>query len=517
MSTFLSGKSTAPKFSPEQCSRYFFSAITESNDETTGRWRCTLCQRTYTQQEDRGYTNLLAHVKASHSNYATLMREAPAAAQSTNTRLWVSDRVKGRFGWFSWIVEEGLPLTFCEKPSTRRFTNLPIISHVTLRDNILRLTEVVEKKISKEIPDRFGIIFDGWTHNSEHYLVVFTKRMESLCSLSLAPIIHEPDDDHSAKTHYTAIKSVLAMFKETIMQCVFLVGDNCSVNKKLAKLMSAYTQQHEDELAKIQQLMIKLRTLNQASKLLFRTELRPILRQDTRWSSTFAMLQRFFKLREHLDHEDDTILEILPTLGETKKLKCLLEDLKKVESVSKRVQSTDATMWEVRTLFDALVLDFPSFEHYIEKLAVAALRSNYGADDASDEDAAFALKRVRLADENDTYVLLDAATLFLKCNRSYWDVRCAEVVAPTMSSFVSLFVETRWDVRQPRVAQSQMSCHHRVPVAVAAGSVLDIRKDKKYKCSEDIGGVSLAMYSFDTAWLEQSVQLLLFSKVTLRR
>ncbi|ETV86037.1 hypothetical protein H257_02526 [Aphanomyces astaci] len=288
MSTFLSGKSTAPKFSPEQCSRYFFSDITDSNDETTGRWRCTLCQRTYTQQEGRDYTNLLAHVKASHSNYATLMREAPTAAQSTNIRLWVSDRVKGRFGWISWIVEEGLPLTFCEKPSTRRFTNLPIISHVTLRDNILRLTEVVEKEISKEIPDRFGIIFDGWTHNSEHYLAVFgSYEKDGVFEqplLSLAPIIHEPDDYHSAKTHYTAIKSVLAMFKKTIKQCVFLVGDNCSVNKKLAKLMSvpligcashrlnlavkAYTQQHEDELAKIQQLMMKLRTLNQASKLL---------------------------------------------------------------------------------------------------------------------------------------------------------------------------------------------------------------------------------------------------------
>ncbi|KAF0757509.1 hypothetical protein AaE_004242, partial [Aphanomyces astaci] len=86
----------------------------------------------------------------------------------------------------------------------------------------------------------------------------------------------------------------------------------------------------------------------------------------------------------------------------------------------------------------------------------AALRSNYGTDDASDEDAGFAeraLTCARLADENDTYVLgavtptsniaerrfsmaraligLDRfslhpimieATLFLKCNRSYWDV-----------------------------------------------------------------------------------------------
>ncbi|RHZ08556.1 hypothetical protein DYB37_012252, partial [Aphanomyces astaci] len=101
--------------------------------------------------------------------------------------------------------------------------------------------------------------------------------------LSLTTIIHEPDDDHSAKTHYTAIKSFLALYKKAIKQCVFFVGDNCGVNK-LAELMSvsligcashrlnlavkAYTQQHVDELAKIQQLMIKLRTLNQASKLL---------------------------------------------------------------------------------------------------------------------------------------------------------------------------------------------------------------------------------------------------------
>ncbi len=77
------------------------------------------------------------------------------------------------------------------------------------------------------------------------------------------------------------------------------------------------------------------------------------------------MLQRLFELREYIDHEDDTIFEMLPTSTEIKKLILLLEDLQKIESVSKSVQSADATMWEVRTLFDAPIVDFPSFENII--------------------------------------------------------------------------------------------------------------------------------------------------------
>ncbi|KAG3092336.1 hypothetical protein PI125_g17158 [Phytophthora idaei] len=42
-----------------------------------------------------------------------------------------------------------------------------------MRDNILRVTEAVEDKVAQEMSDKFGIIFDGWSNNSEHYLAVF--------------------------------------------------------------------------------------------------------------------------------------------------------------------------------------------------------------------------------------------------------------------------------------------------------------------------------------------------------
>ncbi|KAG4058514.1 hypothetical protein PC123_g6519 [Phytophthora cactorum] len=113
--------------------------------------------------------------------------------------------------------------------------------------------------------------------------------------------------------------------------------------------------------------MVRLRTLSQAAKLRFKTHLRPVLRQDTRWSSTFCMPGRFFEIREHLDADNEAIEDLLPSPSSTKKLKALLVKMKMVESVSKRIQSSDVTIWEVRALFDALLQQFPVFAKYLDK------------------------------------------------------------------------------------------------------------------------------------------------------
>lgn len=82
------------------------------------------------------------------------------------------------------------------------------------------------------------------------------------------------------------------------------------------------------------------------------------------------MLNRFFDLLPFLDRDDDAIADFLPSASATKKLKALLENLKKVESVSKKIQSVQVQMWEVRVLFDALIEIFPDFDHYLGKLTV---------------------------------------------------------------------------------------------------------------------------------------------------
>ncbi|KAG2979721.1 hypothetical protein PC118_g11587 [Phytophthora cactorum] len=76
---------------------------------------------------------------------------------------------------------------------------------------------------------------------------------------------------------------------------------------------------------------------------------------------------RFFEIREHLDADNEAIEDLLPSPSSTKKLKALLVKMKMVESVSKRIQSSDVTIWEVRALFDALLQQFPVFAKYLDK------------------------------------------------------------------------------------------------------------------------------------------------------
>ncbi|KAG3243511.1 hypothetical protein PI124_g11663 [Phytophthora idaei] len=102
-------------FSHEQVARYFFVRLLDDNDESTGQWRCKICTRSYHQGDGRGYSNLITHLRAHHPDFEERIRSA-SVSETGSFLNWVSQRVHTRFGWISWVVEEGLPLTFYESP-----------------------------------------------------------------------------------------------------------------------------------------------------------------------------------------------------------------------------------------------------------------------------------------------------------------------------------------------------------------------------------------------------------------
>ncbi|KAG3000972.1 hypothetical protein PC129_g17990 [Phytophthora cactorum] len=102
---------------------------------------------------------------------------------------------------------------------------------------------------------------------------------------------------------------------------------------------------HEAALDQVQLLVRKLRTLNQAAKLRIKTSLVPVLRPDMRWSSTFSMLERYFRQREFCQQTMMT--------------------LHYVESISKKLQSDGLTLLDARDLFDGLLGLLPTFSNYL--------------------------------------------------------------------------------------------------------------------------------------------------------
>ncbi|EGZ05597.1 hypothetical protein PHYSODRAFT_289239 [Phytophthora sojae] len=201
------------------------------------------------------------------------------------------------------------------------YSSLDPISEETLRAGMDGVVVAVERSIASELPARFGIMLDGWTHASEHYIAVF------------------------------------ACYE--LAQCRFFVADNCAVNRRLATLMSvplvgcashrlnlavqANMASHEEDLAAVQALM------------------------DTRWGSTFEMVRRYLQLLEFLDAEDDDLMDLLPPPAMNKRLGVLYQELCDIESVSKALQDHDVDLLDVREWFDELIAVKPQYGRYIGK------------------------------------------------------------------------------------------------------------------------------------------------------
>ncbi|RLN84615.1 hypothetical protein BBJ28_00021286 [Nothophytophthora sp. Chile5] len=83
------------------------------------------------------------------------------------------------------------------------YSNLDQICVETLLRVMERLTQIVERYIAAEMPERFGLILDGWSHASEHFLAVFAcyeagGKIKTLL-LCMAPLQNDEDDDLSAR------------------------------------------------------------------------------------------------------------------------------------------------------------------------------------------------------------------------------------------------------------------------------------------------------------------------------
>ncbi|RAW21147.1 hypothetical protein PC110_g9151 [Phytophthora cactorum] len=159
----------------------------------------------------------------------------------------------------------------------------------------------------------------------------------------MAPLLNEVNDNLPAESHLDFLATMLPRdFGVQLEQCRFIVGDNCSVNRRMATLMEVpqvgcashrlnlavqdHMASHEGDLAAIQALMIKLRTLTQSANFGDEVEF------------DLSMIKRYVELSEFIDVEDDDIMELLPAPAVNKRLRILYQELRDIQSVSKALQ-----------------------------------------------------------------------------------------------------------------------------------------------------------------------------------
>ena len=67
-----------------------------------------------------------------------------------------------------------------------------------------------------------------------------------------------------------------------------------------------------------------------------KTDLRPVLRNVTRWSSTFAMLKIYREINEFINKSDPQLAEVIPAALEDLMIDKVSENMVDLESVTKK-------------------------------------------------------------------------------------------------------------------------------------------------------------------------------------
>lgn len=180
---------------------FYFKPL--KNDEE--RYKCK-CGKLRKQAKKTGYTNLMDHIRTQHKDYVDVVKNQKKNGQLDLAGFTPSEAATQVFGWLDLILTEGyahflfhisiyvifvnfilswliisyflrLPFSTCTKPIYRRYVDLKPISLNTLMKYMKLLTEAVEKKIAGMLPEKYPLIFDGWTLDgaSTHYIAIYAR------------------------------------------------------------------------------------------------------------------------------------------------------------------------------------------------------------------------------------------------------------------------------------------------------------------------------------------------------
>jgi len=339
-----------------------------------------------------GYSNLVQHVQCAHPNdYVKIIDdikktvETPSASSNADSFFFPKKTIR-LYGWLDLVINGMLPFSTVTNPVFGRNVKFESISRNTLKKYLSLLTREVEAKIRSALPQKFCLVFDGWSHLQTHFLGVYatfpSRSPTGYSKILLGFSPFESEQSTNADAHIDYFEFVLKLFDKEFSNVTAIVGDNCSVNHSIATKIGHVSNtgfigcashrynlalknlitKHASEVSveKVRNLMKSLRKPKMAGKLREVSHLRAVTDCPTRWSSTVEMLRRYSELRDILENIDDDELEKLLLNGrENRQIEKLCGMLFKLDSVTKALQNDGTSCADVRILFDEVIKDFP--------------------------------------------------------------------------------------------------------------------------------------------------------------
>ena len=432
---------------------FFFDEVRDED----GSGKCFQCKKCGAKKlSPKGYTNLRCHTVACvGKDYEVELQEHLkkigcivdkkgniVSEKGNQTKALVQQAINSfvntgknelrAFTWIRWLACRNMPLSEIDNPLTRDLAkSWAPFSSKTIRKYILATTHLVAENIADELQKAglISLLLDGWTADgtSTHYIAIFAgykhpetgKYTEVL--LAIQPTLNE-EGAMGADAHEELLQSTIELYKLTKTNILCLIGDNCNTNKCLARqwkvplvgcashrfnlAVKAWLEAQpglNDIIKKLSTLMSKACNLRAAHVLRDLTfdahgrELRAQQMNDTRWTSMFTMVQRFFRIKEQLEGVA-ALSTFCLTVTEKLKLQDAVTHFEVFKMITEEIQAKGMDLGHCRKQFDTLleddcyapmaeyiapkapIVDFPDFESGVRKIMAGEALNNREAE-----------------------------------------------------------------------------------------------------------------------------------------
>ena len=385
------------KFNGPNIRDFFFKPIANEADAFT----CNKCKGRY--RSPKGYTNLHNHVtKCYGEGWEGRLKEhlethdvkvkpdgsIKSVEQSIMKSFYTSNTKELRaYQWIKWLALRNMPIIEIENPLTRSIVKIEPFSSKTIRKYIISTAKETEKAIAAELQEagKVTLLMDGWTCDgaATHYIAIFAGYLHHKSGeynevlLALTPTLQE--DDLGADAHIELFESTIGLYGISKDDVACIIGDNCSTNKAIStrwevplvgcashRLNLAVHSWIENEpgvaaaaIEKVSVLMSKASNLKTAARLRELTldyhgvSLKAVRENATRWTSLFAMVQRYLRIKKQLD-ECYGLLEYALTGIEHSIILKIKEDFEIFHLVTTEIQGKDVDLLHVWNQFNTL-------------------------------------------------------------------------------------------------------------------------------------------------------------------
>ena len=158
---------------PRNCRGKRIRDVFYSRTDDPDVWECK-CGTTR-KQSGSGYTDLVTYVVYQHSSeYDALIRNSSShSAFSNSPNLFYNSKTAQVHGFLDLVLNGLHPFYVTENHVFRGSIRFPPLRYRTLMKFMHMLTRHVEAKITRRLPEKFAVVFDGWSENQTYFAGIF--------------------------------------------------------------------------------------------------------------------------------------------------------------------------------------------------------------------------------------------------------------------------------------------------------------------------------------------------------